>query len=264
MTESITKGGAIRPKGSFYELEGDHVKRYLWVADFVRGKSVLDAGCGFGYGTNFLASGIAKNIVGVDSDSEAIKFAKSTYQLPNLRLEVADVCKISFPPNSFDVVISFEVIEHLAEPRSYLERVKDLLKLGGQFIMSTPNKLFTERTYKRGRPQNPFHIHEYYPTELRNLLLGYFSTPRVLYLSASFKQAALQEYNANCRIPKTIRNMIPTSVKDWWLKTRGLPPLTGHQTENWREFEIVEPNSLGEINREIVTMLAICTKMNGK
>src|SRR5947208_1937247 len=210
MAVPTTKGGAIRPRGSFWDFEGDHVEQYLWVAERVRGKSVLDAGCGFGYGTHFLASGIAKDIVGVDSDNEAIFFARRSYQLPNLSYEIADVCKISFPTDSFEVVVSFEVIEHLIEPRGYLEGVRNCLKAGGEFIVSTPNRLFTERTYKDGRPQNPFHVNEYYPSEIRELLLEYYRSVRMFYTRAAFKQAALQEYNANCWIPKALRSSIPT------------------------------------------------------
>ena len=82
----------------------------------------------------------------------------------------------------------------------------------------------------------------------------------MFYTRAAFKQAALQEYNANCWIPKPLRSSIPTFVKDRWLRTRGLPTLSGHQSGNWKDFQIVEDNSLAEIDRDIVSMLAVCTK----
>ena len=97
-----TKGGSIRPNKDFFALRGEVVKRYVWVADFVKGMDVLDAGCGACYGTNYLSQ-FTKTIIGVDSDKDALEDAHKAY--PNVRCELGDVEDLHFSDKSFDAVI---------------------------------------------------------------------------------------------------------------------------------------------------------------
>lgn len=132
-----TKGGSFRPTGDFFDLHGEHVARYVWAGQFLKNLRVLDAGCGHGYGSDYLAKRIATHVLGIDSDPSAISFALCNYTRHNLDFRVMDVTKILFPPESFDAIVSFEVIEHLSNVDNYLEGIYKTLKHGGVFIMST-------------------------------------------------------------------------------------------------------------------------------
>ncbi len=141
------------------DLLNEHMARYTFAARLVRGKRVLDAGCGAGYGSAELA-GAAYSVVGIDVAADAVEFAREHYQLPNLRFEQASCTALPHAEGSFDLVVAFEVIEHLENWREFLLEVRRVLAPGGQFIVSTPNKLYyTESRGSHGA--NPFHIHEF-------------------------------------------------------------------------------------------------------
>src|SRR5690242_3988807 len=146
--------------------------RYTFAARLAAGKRVLDAGCGAGYGAAELAH-VASSVVGADIATEAVGFAREHYPLPNLRFEQASCTALPHPDASFDLVVAFEVIEHLADWRNLLMEARRLLTPGGQFIVSTPNRLYY--TESRGiQGANPFHVHEFDFEEFRGELSGVF------------------------------------------------------------------------------------------
>jgi len=150
------------------DLLNEHLARYAFAARLARGKRVLDAGCGAGYGSAELAHA-ALAVTGADIATEAIEFAQEHYRLPNLHFEQATCGALPHPDSCFDLVVAFEVIEHLARWREFLLEVRRVLSPGGQFMVSTPNKLYY--TESRGvQGINPFHIHEFEFEELRSEL----------------------------------------------------------------------------------------------
>src|SRR5690349_21076814 len=133
--------------------------RYTFAARLARGKRVLDAGCGAGYGAAALAE-TADSVAGVDVAEEAIEFARAHYQAGNLRFEQASILQLPFEDASFDLMVAFEVIEHLEDWRGFLAEAGRVLAPAGQLIVSTPNKLYyTESRGEHGA--NPFHVHEF-------------------------------------------------------------------------------------------------------
>lgn len=90
------------------------VHRHVWVAPKLREKRVLDVGCGCGYGTYYM-SHFAEEVVGIDYDPENIKWANKYFRRPNLKFIKMNALKMKFPPDSFDVVTCFDVIEHFVE-----------------------------------------------------------------------------------------------------------------------------------------------------
>src|SRR3977135_1391273 len=70
------------------DLLNEHMARYNFAARLTRGKRVLDAGCGAGYGSAELAQ-MAERVIGIDIAPEAVEFARSHYQAPNLSFEQA-------------------------------------------------------------------------------------------------------------------------------------------------------------------------------
>nr|MDH4482629.1 class I SAM-dependent methyltransferase [Rhodoferax sp.] len=92
----------------------EHYHRYAAVQDIVAGQDVLDLACGEGYGSSFM-SDVARTIVGVDISQEAVQYASSTYQKSNLVFRRGSAIDLDFADAAFDVVVSFETIEHLSE-----------------------------------------------------------------------------------------------------------------------------------------------------
>ena len=146
-------------------IYGEHIVRYLFAKQFIKDKVVLDIASGVGYGTRILAENV-KRIIGVDISKEAIEYAKRNYACKNCEFLVGDAEKLNFEDKSFDVVVSFETIEHLKNYKKFLEEIRRTLKDNGLFIVSTPNK----EIYP---PGNPFHIKEFsekeFKTELQKL-----------------------------------------------------------------------------------------------
>jgi SAM-dependent methyltransferase len=154
------------------DLLNEHLARYAFAARLARGKRVLDAGCGAGYGAAELAK-TALSVVGADIAAEAVAFARQHYQMPVLEFERASCTALPHPDAAFDLVVAFEVIEHLADWRDFLAEVRRVLAPTGQFIVSTPNKLYYAETRSRAGA-NPFHAHEFEFDEFRSELSATF------------------------------------------------------------------------------------------
>jgi len=154
------------------DLLNEHLARYAFAARLVRGKRVLDAGCGVGYGAAELAKS-ALSVVGADSAAEAVAFAREHYRLPCLHFEQASCMALPHRDSAFDLVVAFEVIEHLAGWRDFLLEVRRVLAPTGQFVVSTPNKLYYAES-RSGAGANPFHAHEFEFDEFQGELSAIF------------------------------------------------------------------------------------------
>jgi SAM-dependent methyltransferase len=165
-------GERVIPGQVDIDLLNEHFARYAFAARLARGKRALDAGCGAGYGSAELARA-ALSVVGIDSSSDAIEFARATYPMPNLVFEQASCEAIPHADGSFDLIVAFEVIEHLTGWPRFLREARRTLAPNGQFIVSTPNKLYY--TESRGAEGvNPFHVHEFEFEEFRDELRSVF------------------------------------------------------------------------------------------
>jgi SAM-dependent methyltransferase len=174
------------------DLFHEHMARYVFAARMAGGKRVLDAGCGAGYGSAELAH-VATSVIGADGAADAIAFARENYRLPNLHFEEASCEALPHRDGSFDLVVAFEVIEHLERWSEFLLEVRRVLAPQGQFVVSTPNKsYYTESRGQEGR--NPFHVHEFDFEEFRSELLSVF--PEVaLFLENHVEGIAFQPYD---------------------------------------------------------------------
>lgn len=132
---------------------------------------MIDIGCGEGYGAAVLARAGAQ-VVGVDIAPEVVGHARRTYRSEGLSFEVMDVNHMEVPAGSFDMAVSFQVVEHLADESGYFSELARVLKPGGIALLTTPNRL----TISPGSdtPINPFHLREYIPAEFRDTLTPYF------------------------------------------------------------------------------------------
>ncbi|GFP43540.1 2-polyprenyl-6-hydroxyphenyl methylase / 3-demethylubiquinone-9 3-methyltransferase [Candidatus Hakubella thermalkaliphila] len=187
----IDTGERYVPSGSFDELDATHTTNYIFAKQFIEGKVVLDVGCGCGYGCEYLARSGAKNVIGVDVSREAVKFAKAHYNAGNLDYIVMDAQNLAFKDRLFDVVVSFEVIEHLYNAKKYLFEVHRVLKTDGIFIISTPNKKVSSPCFKKA--VLPFHVKEFYPEELYILLSQIFKAVNILGKRISNEEILMKE-----------------------------------------------------------------------
>ena len=161
------------------DLWNEHVARYWFAARMALGRRVLDLGCGSGYGADVLARE-AREVLGIDISDDAIDYARQHYRAVNVRFERASCLEIPAPDGSFDLVVAFEIIEHLSDWRAFLLAVRRVLAPTGQFLVSTPNQLYYAEARAALGP-NPFHVHEFEYGEFQRELEAVF--PRVaLYL----------------------------------------------------------------------------------
>ncbi len=183
------------------DLWNEHVARYWFAARMAHGRRVLDAGCGSGYGADLLARE-AREVLAIDISGDAIDYARQRYRRANVRFERVSCLQIPASDGSLDLVVAFELIEHLAEWRAFLGEVRRVLAPAGQFLVSTPNRLYYAEARAALGP-NPFHVHEFDYSEFQRELEAVF--PRVaLYLenhtdAMVFAQAGI-EGSAESRI----------------------------------------------------------------
>ncbi len=168
-------GERVIPGEVDVDLLNEHLARYAFAARLSRGKRVLDAGCGVGYGSARLATQ-ARRVIGLDLASDAVAMAHDRYALPNLEFLQGDCRALPFPDGSFDLIIAFEVIEHLHEWDRLLSESRRALAAWGALVVSTPNRLY----YTEQRPTpNPFHVHEFDHAEFRSALEQHFPHVRI-------------------------------------------------------------------------------------
>ena len=154
----------------------NHIQRYEFASQYCIGKRVLDAGCGIGYGSSFLAKKAASEVIAVDISDEALAEAAKYYQYPNLRFLKGDVEKLLENPDvsgPFDAIVNLENLEHLHHGDRFVEGARACLSVGGTLVVSTPNGDLTERD-EQGNIKNEFHIKEYNKEELTTLLQSSF------------------------------------------------------------------------------------------
>jgi len=160
------------------DLWSEHVARYAYARRYAEGRRVLDAGCGTGYGSAELAQ-TAVHVTGVDLASEAISFAQATYPIPSIQFVVSTCAAMPFPANAFDLVVAFEVIEHLSHHRSFLQECARVLTHHGLFIVSSPNRRYYAESRAKTGP-NPYHVHEFEAREFVQELSGVFQNVRLV------------------------------------------------------------------------------------
>lgn len=152
---------------------GEHIARYSAIGSITKNKVVLDIASGSGYGTAIIAHN-AKQVTGVDVSEEAVAYSRENYAAPNITYKVGDGEKIPADDRSFDVVTSFETIEHIKDYKKFMDECVRVLKDDGIFLLSTPN----DEEFAEG---NHFHLHEFKHDELMKLAKKYFTYVKPYY-----------------------------------------------------------------------------------
>jgi ubiquinone/menaquinone biosynthesis C-methylase UbiE len=182
----------------------EHLHRYEVAANFAHGKSVLDIACGEGYGSQML-SRFATKVMGVDISEEAITHATKKYASGNLEYKIGSCLKIPVPDSSYDLVVSFETIEHVDDHVQMMSEIKRILRPGGLLIISSPNKeIYTDAA----EYHNEHHVKELYKDEFVALINTSFSFCKLLGQRIQYGSALIsEESNDQFLYTKNIKNI---------------------------------------------------------
>lgn len=160
------------------------LKAYYAAAPLVSG-DLLELGCGEGRGVELLLPN-ANSYLGLDKIESVIE--KLSKKFPQAQFESGIFPPIKIPDNSFDTVVSFQVIEHIKQDELFLSEIYRILKPGGKAILSTPN-------IKMTLSRNPWHIREYTADQLTALAAKYFSKVEMKGIAGNEKVMQYHERN---------------------------------------------------------------------
>jgi SAM-dependent methyltransferase len=201
------------------------------------GAVVLDIGCGEGYGTDLLARA-ALRAEGIEVDDRSVAHATNAYGGDSCRYQLYDGARIPFSSGAIDVAVSFQVIEHVADDAGFVAEAARVLRPRGLFIVTTPNRLL--RLALGQRPWNRYHVREYAPDELRELLASHFARIEMLGIAGD---AATQAHELErlawvrrtvSRDPLGLRRLLPEGAKRLVLRLlRGAQARPGSGVNAW-------------------------------
>lgn len=244
--------------GSRSPYWGEHAARYVFSLPYVEDERVLDIACGTGYGIAILRR-YARFVAGVDIDPDAIRSAKAECG-NSAGVMMADAVRLPFADETFGVVTSFETLEHLHARREFLAELRRILKPDGTLLLSTPNALYSGAV--NGRSENPFHVHEYTPGELRSELEAHFSIEQMLGQALMPDTGTPPFYEAQRRLPKDLA----TQIRLFGWRVFNKIPFKARETLSkiiWgKPFYPAEMDYNFDVHTadEAVTLVAVCRK----
>lgn len=209
-------------------FEGLGKLRYKWVRGVVRSKLVLELGSGMGEGAFFLAINGAKRVLGIDYVRQAVTAAQKKFKRLNLGFRLMNVMELNKLESKFDVVIAFELLEHLdqQQQQKLVKLIRRILKPGGMVVMSTPNRLMFSKGRKKSR--HPFHKHELTVEQLRCLFGKEFRKVEIKGVKCVNKESVIKRSRLEVnRWHKMV---------DWWAKfgwVHELLPLIPKNLKAW-------------------------------
>ena len=218
-----------------------HLSAYTFTRQFVHGKRVLEIGFGDGFGLNYLADA-AQEATGIDLAPGNIPRAQAKYPRANLRFLHMEGTKLDFADGAFDVVGSFQVIEHIPEPQlaNYLTEIRRVLAPDGLCCLSTLN---LEHNMKPGRPYTKlcYHEKEFTGPELKQMLERFFPQVEL------------------CGLYLTPRHRFYQRLKRWGLNRIG--PAHLNPVARFYERMTVEAfQTKRGVSREALDLIAVCRK----
>ena len=226
----LETGERIYPKHVYCSLGAyleylRHLFAYEWAKTLLmREHRVIEVGCGDGYGTAYLAPHV-QQIIGVDIQTDVIEQAREKYRLIGCDFQVYDGTRLPWASGTFDTVVSFQVIEHVLDVNAYLVELRRVLRSGGSALFTTPNA--TYRLKPGQRPWNRFHLREYRPEELRQVVGYVFSEVQVYGIRGTDQIQALEHARIQHILRMVaydflnLRQCLPASwIKRWaaWLQ----------------------------------------------
>jgi ubiquinone/menaquinone biosynthesis C-methylase UbiE len=159
-----------------YPASSTSVDRYIFANHWTKGKTVLDAATGKGYGAGILLSLGAKSVTGIDIDEEGIAEADNRMSSANCKYKISDIFNLKdhFKENEFEICTSIETFEHLPPERidEYLQSLRHCTS--ETIIITTPKRKTPVWNYDGGT-----HLYEYDKNEMADILTRNFKDDEV-------------------------------------------------------------------------------------
>lgn len=156
---------------------GEHLHRYEEVIKSLMGnETILDIACGSGFGTHLLSTHSTNKVFGGDLSIEAITLCNNSWNKDNLSYEIMNGTKLKFEDNTFDVVVSFETIEHTTMFNEMVKELKRVVKPNGIIYLSTPNSKINS---PNGIVTNPYHAQEWDYEEFCKIVNKHFNSYKI-------------------------------------------------------------------------------------
>jgi len=156
-----------------------HLARYEFLLPMVRQTDdILETGCGAGYGSHMLSER-ARSVVAIDYSPAALEYARERFHAPNLAHLLMNCHRLAFSDGSFDLVVSFEVFEHLEAPEEYLSECRRVLRAGGRLVLSTPNRSSWDIHMRSIGRDYEYHVNMQDLKGLRRQLQKFFSSVEI-------------------------------------------------------------------------------------
>lgn len=209
MTASDITGERLDDANALYGADlARHRAAYHLAASHLASGLAIDLGCGTGYGVAELSDQGGK-VIGMDRVAPAPRARRSA-----ARFVRGDLERLPFAGGVADTVVSFQVIEHLAEPSAYLAEMAQVLKPEGVLLISTPNRLQSDG-------ENPYHLHEYEAAELEGVLTVHFGSVEMrgvhaVGIAAVYHADRLRRIRRITRLdPLRLRDRLPRRLVEW-------------------------------------------------
>lgn len=169
----------------------EHCARYDFAKSYCKKKLVLNAASGSGYGSIILLQA-AKEVFNIDISELSTAYGNKFYGKFNNHFLTMDAHTTDFPSKIFDVIVSFETIEHLPNPKKFVEECSRLLKKNGLLIVSTPNKVITSPN--TAKPRNAHHFQEWEVDTFTQFMKEKFSLEK---LYGQYRTVPLSNYRSD-------------------------------------------------------------------
>jgi 2-polyprenyl-3-methyl-5-hydroxy-6-metoxy-1,4-benzoquinol methylase len=234
-----------------------HRSAYQYAIDQLGSGLTLDLGCGNGYGSAELSDAGAR-VVALDRIAPDAHHRRASLQYIR-----ADLAGVPLAPQRFDLVVSFQVIEHLDDPTAYLEAIADSMQPNATALITTPNILQSDGV-------NPFHIHEYEASELCRLLENAFEHVEMLGVGMSPKASRyqadrLQRIRRIMKLdPFGIRNLLPRVWVDWFFARFSILVRRGIQKGDGLPELTIKDFPVARADDKSLDLLAICRGPRGQ
>jgi len=218
------------------ERSDAHVARYEWACRYIRpGDRVLDAACGLGYGGYVMSKrSEAHSILGIDGSDWAREYADLSFASERVKFRTGLLPEVllDYPDASFDLIVSFETLEHVEDPVALLREYARLLTPGGRIVASVPNDWADET----GKDPNPHHLHVYEWERLQLEMSGSFLVEEAWQQIASgCKQGADRAWRpAARRLRRVVDRATRLPDAEWWLAVGMKDPLLADDSIPYR------------------------------
>lgn len=185
------------------------------IAQAFRCRAILDVGCADGYGASIIArANPHARVVGMDHEQSATDEARRICTQPNLIFECADARQTVHFSGDFDLVTSFQMIEHVVDDVGLVREMHRLLASGGRLVLTTPNRTYRLRPGQR--PWNRWHVREYSANSLRDLLAGSFAKVDIFGVRGCADAEAMERGRVSAMRKYPALNWLRRTVPESW------------------------------------------------